>query len=259
MPFTHLCPVPCPRSSLEHKLLSFQHPTCLCSEHRWHFLCSSLSPIPRFFSLEYSSSELPLRGLPFCSTTQNSLHSPTLTCYLPSLLLDSPEDFGARYCLPPSSHPAITLSYCREREPPVRTWTHFLHLLPCISEHLPLTGQQGLPPRGCRAPSLKCRCFLTTTISLPRFLSHPLTPGPTKTSIFSTTARLLVCTIPSLSPGFILPTLTTVSQYQIPVAAVTKYHRMNAKDRNLFSRGSGSNSLSQGTPGPHPPEGPETE
>ena len=32
-----------------------------------------------------------------------------------------PEDFGARYCLPPSSQPAITLSYCREHARPVRT------------------------------------------------------------------------------------------------------------------------------------------
>lgn len=32
-----------------------------------------------------------------------------------------PEDFGIWYCLPPSSHPAITLSYCREQEQPVRT------------------------------------------------------------------------------------------------------------------------------------------
>ena len=32
-----------------------------------------------------------------------------------------PEDFRARYCLPPSSHPAITLSYRRECACPVRT------------------------------------------------------------------------------------------------------------------------------------------
>lgn len=160
-----LCPVPCPRSSLENKLLSFQHPTCLCPEHRWHFLCSSLSARPRFFSSEYSSSELPLRGLPFCSTTRNSLDPPALTCYLPSVSLDSlrtsePDTvFHLPHTLP---LPWVIAGSVRAQSEP---WTHFLHLLPCISEHLPLIGPQGLPPRGCGAPSLKCRRFLTTTIS----------------------------------------------------------------------------------------------
>ena len=86
MPFIPLCPVPW--SPLEHKLLSFQHPTYPRSGDRWHFLCSSLSPTPQF-SLEYSSSELPLRGLPFSSATRNPLHPPALTCCLPSLSLGS--------------------------------------------------------------------------------------------------------------------------------------------------------------------------
>lgn len=148
-PLHILCPVPLPqRLPWLHCSLS-NIPHACAPEHRWHFLAPA-SPQYHDSSLLNTVLQASSEGLPFCST-QNSLHSPTLTCYLPSLLLDS-EDFGPDTVFPPSSHPAITLSYCRERRPqsePGLTSSTFSHASRSIFR---LTGQQGLPPQAAGLP-----------------------------------------------------------------------------------------------------------
>lgn len=145
-----------------------------------------------------------------------------------------PEDFGVRYCLPPSSHPAITLSYRREQEHPVRTLDSRpppspMHLGATPANRTTWTATTRLQGSISEMQTLLDDSHLSAQISL-----SPLTPGPTKTSIFSIGVCLLVCTMPSTSPRFTPPALTTLSRYQIPVAAATEYYKDGGSGQELI-------------------------